>query len=322
MLKLPDNLTITPGPAPVGRVMPVLGVEAVASAIHELNDRATQFEKGREYVAHVISKLDDKTHLVKVDQAVLKMELGNAAKTGQTINLRYIQDNPVPTFLFSSSNTGKPSSLSSAYLSDAARLIGQYLQEAGNKGISRNRYEAVNVVSQSAKDPLMIAQGLRKAVVNSGLFYESHLNEMLHGARSVGAIMQEPQNQNPLQIPNLMSQQLAILEQNRLSWHGEVWPGQKMDWDVVVQERKEGETNEQQDAEISERPVLSEMTLQFPQLGKIKAKLRIVNNHVNIDFSAEQSTTADIMHNKSHGLTKAVIDSGLQLDGISISTYE
>lgn len=321
MLKLPENLTMTPGPAPVGRVMPVLGVETIATAIHELNARATQFEKGREYVAQVISRLDDKTHLVKVDQAILKMELGNAAQTGQTITLRYIQDSPVPTFSLNASNANSPTTESTAQLSHAARLIGQHLQEAENKGVS-NRHEAGIVVTQSPKDSLMIAQGLRQAVVNSGLFYESHLNEMAQGARSVAAIMQEPQNQNPAQISTLMSQQLAMLEQHRLSWHGEIWPGQKMDWDVVVQERKDAEANEQQDAEISDRPVLSEMTLQLPQLGKITAKLRIVNNHVSIDFSVEQSTTLDILQNKSHGLTKAVLNSGLQLDGVTISAYE
>ena len=243
MLKLPDNLSISPGLAPVGRVIPVLAVDNIGATLQELSARATQFVIGREYAAQVVSKVDDKAYLVKIDSAVLKMELGNTAQAGQSINLRYIKDGPAPTFFFmpqaSVPEDGAPE------LSQAARLIGQYLQEAEKNGVS-NKYEATAIVTHAPKDPQMVAQGLRQAISNSGLFYESHLSEMLQGGRSVAAIMQEPQNQhqNLTQIAALTSQQLAVLEQNRINWHGEVWPGQMMDWDVYTEPR--GEEGEEQ----------------------------------------------------------------------------
>lgn len=321
MLKLPDNLSISPGPVPVGRVLPVLAVDGIGATLQELNARATQFVLGREYSAQVVSKVDDKAYLVKVDNAVLKMELGNTALVGQSITLRYVQDSPVPTFFFAP-QAGKPAD-GSPELSSAARLIGQYLQEAEKNGVS-GKYEATAVVTHSPKDPQMIAQGLRQAVANSGLFYESHLSEMLQGGRSLTAIMQEPQNQNQTQaqIATLTSQQLAMLEQNRLNWHGEVWPGQKMEWDVYLEQR-DGERDEQGSGrEDAARPVVSEIKLSFPHLGVVAAKLTIVDGYVSINLRAEQSETLDALKSKSRGLTQAMSDSGLQLEGLVISGYE
>jgi len=322
MLKLPDNLSISPGPAPVGRVIPVLAVDNIGATLQELSARATQFVIGREYVAQVVSKVDDKAYLVKIDSAVLKMELGNTAQAGQSINLRYIKDGPAPTFFFmpqaSVPEDGAPE------LSQAARLIGQYLQEAEKNGVS-NKYEATAIVTHAPKDPQMVAQGLRQAISNSGLFYESHLSEMLQGGRSVAAIMQEPQNQhqNLTQIAALTSQQLAVLEQNRINWHGEVWPGQMMDWDVYTEPRgEEGDEQADTQQEGDARPVVSELKLDFPNLGVVAAKLTIINGYVSINLRAEQDSTMDELRSKSRALTQAINNTGLKLDGLIISAYE
>jgi len=322
MLKLPDNLSISPGPVPVGRVVPVLAVDSIGATLQELNARATQFVIGREYAAQIVSKVDDKAYLVKIDNAVLKMELGETAQAGQSINLRYIKDGPAPTFFFmpqaSLPADGAPD------ISQAARLIGQYLQEAEKNGVS-NKYEATAIVTHSPKEPQMVAQGLKQAIGNSGLFYESHLSEMLQGGRSVATIMQEPQNQhqNLTQIAALTSQQLAVLEQNRINWHGEVWPGQMMDWDIYAEPRDEGRSDrsgEPQEDEI--RPVVSEMKLNFPNLGVVAAKLTIINGYVSINLRAEQEATMDELRSKSRALTQAINNTGLKLDGLIISAYE
>jgi len=322
MLKLPDNLSISPGPVPVGRVIPVLAVDNIGATLQELNARATQFVIGREYTAQVVSKVDDRAYLVKVDNAVLKMELGDTAQAGQSINLRYIKDGPAPTFFFMPPVTAPAEGLPE--ISQGARLIGQYLQEAEKNQVS-NKYEAAAIVTHSPKEPLAVAHGLKQAISNSGLFYESHLNEMLQGGRSVAAIMQEPQNQHQTlsQIAALTSQQLAVLEQNRINWHGEVWPGQMMDWDVYAEPRdkERGETADVQ-REDSERPVVSEVRLDFPSLGVVAAKLTIINGYVSINLRAEQDATMDELRNKSRALTQAINSTGLKLDGLIISAYE
>lgn len=321
MLKLPDNLSISPGPVPVGKLLPILAVENIGATPQELSARATQFAIGREYSAQIISKADDKAFLVKIDNAVLKMELGNNAYVGQSINLRYVQDGPVPTFLFTAPPSNKATD-GTADISSAARLIGQYLQEAEKNGVS-GRFEATAIVTNSPKDPQLLAQGLRQAFVNSGLFYESHLSEMVQGNRTLAAIMQEPQNQsqNQTQIATLTSHQLSVLEQSRLNWYGEVWQGQKMQWDVYVEQRDEDAAKHQGEQDAV-RPVVSEIKLDFPHLGAVSAKLTIVNGHISINLKAAQNETLDVLKNKSNSLTKAIGDTGLQLEGLVISGYE
>nr|WP_294841629.1 flagellar hook-length control protein FliK [uncultured Methylotenera sp.] len=321
MLKLPDNLSISPGPVPVGRVIPVLAVDNIGATLQELSARATQFVIGREYAAQVLSKVDDRAYLVKIDDAVLKMELGNTAQAGQSINLRYIKDGPAPTFFFmppaSVPTEGAPE------ISQGARLIGQYLQEAEKQGVS-SKYEATAIVTHTPKEPQMVAHGLKQAISNSGLFYESHLSEMLQGGRSVAAMMQEPQNQQQslTQIATLTSQQLAILEQNRINWHGEVWPGQMMDWEVYAEPRDEDRGERAEVREGDERPVISEVKLDFPNLGLVAAKLTIVNGYVSINLRAEQDATIDELRSKGRALTQAINGTGLKLDGLIISAYE
>ncbi len=319
MLNLPDNLSITPAPNPVDRVTPVLSVDKIGTPLQELNARATQLVKGQEYIAQVVSKLDDKAYLIKVDNTVLKMELGNAAQAGQTLVLRYVQDRPVPTFLLAP--TPNKSTDGSLQLSPAANLIGQYLKQAEKAGVS-NRHEATATVTLSPKNPQIVAQDLRQTISRSGLFYESHLNEMVQGTRTVAAVMQEPQNQNVSQIAHLMTQQLAMLENQRLSWHGEVWPGQKMDWDVYLHDRQQSEKNEQEATDlntIKDRPITSELTLNFPNLGKVTAKLNLVDGHMRISILAEQ---ADVLKAQTENLSHAIINSGLQLDALTVSQYD
>lgn len=320
MLKLPDNLGINSGVNPVDRILPVLAVDKIASPLQELNARATQFIKGQEYIAQVMSKVDDKAYLVKVDNAVLKMELGNAAKAGQTLLLRYMQDGPVPTFLLAPSIP--KTTESSAQLSPAATLLGQYLKDAENAGVS-SRYEATAVVTHSPRNPQIIAQDLKQTISNSGLFYESHLNEMTQGHRSLAAVMQEPQNQNGVQVANLMSQQLAALENQRISWHGEIWPGQKMDWDVNLPDRPSSqEDDSRQESSDEDRAITSEITLHLPNLGKVTAKLNLADGRMRIHIIAEQMATLDTLKVESENLTQAMTSSGLKLDALMVSHDE
>ncbi len=302
------------------RVLQVLAVERIASPLQELNARATQFVKGQEYVAHVMSKVDDKTYLVKVDNALLKMDLGGAAQAGQTMLLKYMQDSPIPTFLLAPSTQKIPES--DAKLSPAATLLGKYLKEAENSGAPL-RTEATSVITHTPNNAQIIAQDLKQAISRSGLFYESHLNEMTQGQRTLASVMQEPQNQTGTQIAQLMAQQLATMENQRISWHGEVWPGQKMDWDVHLHDKPNSDEGRQQETQESEiRPVSSELALHLPNLGKVTARLSIADGRMRINILAEQVSTLDVLKSESKALTQAITGSGLKLDALTVAHDE
>jgi hypothetical protein len=321
MLKQADIASINP----VARILPILAVDSIGSVRQELGDRATQFVKGQEYFAHVLSKVGDTAYNVKVESGnlkgtILKMDLGAVAKAGQTLTLRYMHDNPVPTFLLASTPTNLIGSTTE--ISSAANLIGHYLQQAEADGVS-TRYQAAAVVSHNPASPLVMAQDLKNAVSNSGLFYESHLSDLVQNNQLLAAIKQEPQNQSNSPIANLMSQQLAILENQRMSWHGEVWPGQKMDWDVYQQQgNTDGEQTSSTSQANEDRPITSEMTLHLPNLGKVSARISLTDGHMRVNILAEQPETLNMLSAKRLSLAEAIGKNGQQLDALTVVRHE
>jgi hypothetical protein len=374
MLKQPDITGINP----VSRVMPVLVVESIGSTAQELGDRATQFVKGQEYFARVLSNVGGTTFAVKVDglglkgtdikaidpkatdsqttdtktidtkstdvkssnlnntnlkstdnkgssptDVLLKMDLGASAKTGQTISLRYIHSDPVPTFLLTPAPTNVAGS--TADISAAASLIGNYLKQAESDGVS-TRLQATAVVTHAPGNAQAMAQDLKHAVSSSGLFYESHLSELLQSNQTLVAIKQEPQNQNGSNLAALMSQQLAVLENQRMSWHGEVWPGQNMNWDVYLQPRDviddDGTWSSNTSQVDEDRPISSEMTLHLPHLGTVFAKLTLIDGRMRINIQADQLETLDALKNQRQSLAEAIVKNGQQLDALTVVQNE
>jgi hypothetical protein len=321
MLKQTDIASINP----VARILSILAVDSIGSVRQELGDRATQFVKGQEYFARVLSKVGDTAYNVKVESGdlkgtILKMDLGASAKAGQTLTLRYMHDNPVPTFLLASSPTNN--SGSTTEISSAANLIGLYLQQAEADGIS-TRFQAAAVVSHNPANPQVMAQDLKNALSNSGLFYESHLSDLVQGSQSLDAIKQEPQNQTNSPIANLMSQQLAILENQRMSWHGEVWPGQKMDWDVYQHQGNADKGQTSNTSQVNEdRSISSEMTLHFPHLGNVSARITLTDGRMLVNILAENPETLTTLNAKRLSLAEAISKNGQQLDALTVVSHE
>lgn len=322
MFKPPDIASVKP----VSNISPLLAVDAIGGAAQELADRATQFVKGQDYIAHVLSKVGESTFKVKVENetlqgAILKMDLGTAAKAGQTLLLKFMQDSPVPTFLLAS--TAANSAESNTKISAAANLISQYLMQAEVDGVS-NRFMATAVVSHSPSNPQILAQDLKNSLKNSGLFYESHLSDLLNSSQSLAALKHEPQNQNGTQISSLLSQQLAVLENQRLAWHGEIWPRQKMDWDVYLQEHgREGDgqaANQTDDSQT--KPIFSEMTLHLPHLGKVSARIGLVDGRMRVNILAEQLETLQVLKSRSVSLAEAIAKNGQPLDALTVVRHE
>ncbi len=322
MIKLPDIAGINP----VARILPTLAVDNIGGTAQELGDRATQFVKGREYVAQIMEKVGESAYHVRLDGdsfkgVIMKMELGTAALPGQTLLLRYMQDSPAPTFVLAPSPI--VSSGATAEISSAAQLIGQYLKAAEDGGVS-TRYQATEVVTQAPANPQVLSHDLKHAVSSSGLFYESHLADLLQSGQSLSSLKLEPQNQGNTSVATLVSQQLAILDNQRLSWQGEVWSGQKMDWDVKLP-RQEDVGDHQTSAQVTaENPetIFSEMTLHLPMLGKVSARLQLLDGRLRINILAEQAQALDIFKSKRQSLAEALVKNGQQLDALNVMQHD
>jgi hypothetical protein len=304
----------------VSRIVPVLPVGSINSPSHQLDAQAKAFTQGETYAARVMQRVSERTFLVEVkadasQPLLLKMELGHQAKLGQTLSLQYLREQPVMTFMLKqSTNTYTGATVN---LSQTGSLLGKYLGQAEAMHMSP-RYEAINTVTHFPFKPQVMAHDLQQALSRSGLFYESHLQAFSHGQYSLQQIKQEPQNQSAFNPAHLMFQQLAVLEHQRFSWHGEVWPGQKMTWDVYEQ-RLPPESEQAQQAADEASLIASELSIDFPHLGAVKAKISLVNGHLRIHVESERTQTFQLLQQHKIKLAESMQNNGQQLDGVTVA---
>lgn len=206
-------------------------------------------------------------------------------------------------------------------VSDTARLIAQLVRQAEANG-GANKFISQIRVTNHPQNPEVVAQQLKAAISNSGLFYESHLRKFIDGHRNLAAIKQEPQNQFQPLAQSLLPQQLSILEHQRLSWHGEVWPNQQMDWDIYLHNRQENaESNFPQPAE-KQAPITSDLTLNLPRLGKVTAKISFKDGRIQVGLLAEEKATLQKLKERSPALARAVESRGQILESLTVNNLD
>lgn len=175
------------------------------------------------------------------------------------------------------------------------------------------------LVADALADPAALAAGLKQAFGKSGLFYESHVAEWAQGSRPLAELAGEPQQQaaregvrpNPLDpaTAQFISMQLAAQEQSQLSWQGQLWPGQPMEWDVQREAGGEGGGDGEQAIWHSR------LRLRFPELGELEARLRMVNGTLQVQFSAADDATAALLRAHAPALASTLESVGTPLAG-------
>lgn len=319
----------------VYRVVPVLPVGAINTPSQELAAQAKQLTIGETYDARVLQRVSDTTFLVQVNpkqaqvnpnqtqinpnQAqplLLKMDIGQQAKLGQTLSLQYLQAQPELTFLLKQptvSYTG-----TAVNLSQTGSLLGQYIGQAEAQQLS-TRYEAVGVITHSPHAPQLVAQDLKQALSRTGLFYESHLQALSQGQYALHQLKQEPQNQAGFNPAHITFQQLAVLEHQRFSWHGEVWPGQTMTWDVY-QQRLPTDAKPQTQVDSEEASwTATELKIDFPHLGEVKAKLSLVNGHLRIHVESTRADSFTLLQQQKAKLAHTMQQNHQPLDALTVT---
>lgn len=313
-----------PAVSPVNNISPMAPMNVIADTAEELGFRfgqlnLAQLNKGQLYQGKVVARLDDQGFLVALNGSALRMTLGKETHIGDIVSLRYMGGFPTPTFLLSPLSSDAQS-VSHTSISPSAQLINQFLNTVDNKKTAIY-FEAQQAVTSSPLNPAgKIANDLRQALVMSGLFYESHLAEHLAGKRPLSAILQEPQNQPAGTLNSLVPQQLQILEQQRLLWHGEVWPRQQMEWEVSRQERH----HDQQDHDATaadETMISSKITLDLPRLGKVTASISHVNGHMRIELLAARESTLALLKQNSPKLSESLKAAGQSLDQLTVQAH-
>lgn len=123
----------------------------------------------------------------------------------------------------------------------------------------------------------------------------------------------------PEAIRNIVQQQLDAAATQRMAWHGEVWPGQKLDWAIqrdVVDERDAATPG------AAEAPRWStSLRLTMPMLGTVDATLQLAGSGLRIRLAAD-STAAPSLREQAANLLQALTSAGLSVQALDIRNEE
>jgi hypothetical protein len=289
-------------------VTPIVPVAEKARGWHDLAE-------GQRFRAVVEARLANGNYRVLVDGHPLQMNLPEGAAAGDTVELVLIARDPRLRFLLLDASTqrmGAPASLS-----PAARLLGGLAQGSITAPTLPPTPGLAPLLAGPPSESEHLPGLLRQAVSQSGLFYEFHQAQWLSGKRTLEQLLQEPQGRIPaaaLLQPDaidqtsrpgsnpqaegatagaprgmdapvqeravaLVQQQLGILESGQLSWRGEVWPGQWMEWDIC--EHAAAETEPAESGRWHTR-----LRVTLPRLGEVVALVNLDARRVHVALRA------------------------------------
>jgi hypothetical protein len=174
----------------------------------------------------------------------------------------------------------------------------------------------------------------------SGLFYESHQAQWIAGRRSLEKLSQEPQSRlsstastsaTSSTTPNtptagwtisadtpahpqsmtLVQQQLNLLETGQLSWRGEIWPGQSMDWEITDHPSTGDEPDETPRWQ-------TRLRINLPELGEIVANIGLDTGGVKVSISATDDKALSRMQSQRLPLAESLSAAGLTVLGVEV----
>lgn len=231
---------------------------------------------------------------------------------------------PAPTALAVDPKTAPQLSPTGRVLGDVMAAVLKQPQQAASVQAS------APIANAPTGDPQKIASGLENAIGKSGLFYESHLAEWAGGARPLAELKGEPQMATGRQameavrpgVPldpataQMISQQLTTQEQGRVTWQGQLWPGQAMQWDIE-KDAPEGGRNGS-DQEGASMPWRSKLTLRFAALGELGASIVLAGDQVHIRLQAASDASGDVLRAHAARLQDALAAAGTPATTLAI----
>ncbi len=157
---------------------------------------------------------------------------------------------------------------------------------------------------------------------------ESHLNKLIQqwngSGHSLTDLMQEAmhkplvdhvaQTVNP-QSAQLINAQLNTLETQRFVWQGELWPGQKMEWEVSrdAPDSKPGQPEQES--------WQSAVKFELPTLGSVSATIHLVGERVSIFVRTNSDDSAALLRTHGAELADALGAAGSPLEALIVNQH-
>jgi hypothetical protein len=116
----------------------------------------------------------------------------------------------------------------------------------------------------------------------------------------------------PEHLQPLVQQQLNALETNQMIWHGHIWSGQEMQWEVHEQPSQNPSVEGQ-------RQWVTQIQLDLPNLGPVSATLRLNSAGLSLTLNADKPQTRNVLGSASTQLVSALTDSGIPVLGAQVT---
>ncbi len=113
----------------------------------------------------------------------------------------------------------------------------------------------------------------------------------------------------------MINLQLNTLEQQRVQWHGDLWPGQPMEWEVSRQDQS-GRGADKSDSGQEHWQSVVKFTL--PSLGVVSATINLAGDRVQIQVRTASDDTVSALQRHGPKLASALDAAGSKLDGLTI----
>jgi len=111
----------------------------------------------------------------------------------------------------------------------------------------------------------------------------------------------------------IIRQQLNALDSGRVAWHGQVWPGQWMDWQVG-----DGASGSQEDSEVP-RTWRTELKLTLPNIGELHARIELGANGAKLQIIADSEPHARQLREQAPALATRFHASGIPVNALELS---
>jgi hypothetical protein len=210
-------------------------------------------------------------------------------------------------------------------LSSTGKLIDQILQSSAQSEIATQKTAMVQNAALMSQ-PAQLADALKQAISNSGLFYESHLADWARGKLPQSQLALEPQAMlnamnvqdvaidKNIPLSQLIHRQLDALEQQKISWQGNLIPGLPMEWQIQRKEKRQASPKNR----APEDTWQSVVKFEFASLGEVSATIHLQGKHLSLFLQTNSEASAALLKENASVLTNALIAAGTPLEAFSI----
>ena len=138
----------------------------------------------------------------------------------------------------------------------------------------------------------------------------STLDEVISSSTS------RPASVVPERLMTVLHQQLEALGTQQYVWHGQIWPGQTMEW--LIEDPRDGQKNSEEATLPEEWNTTLRITL--PNMGKLEAQIHLTPAGIALRLHTEDDNAASALTAEQAQLTEALAAAGIPLTGMVIES--